>query len=376
MAGIYIHIPFCKKACSYCNFHFSTSLILYQEMINAIKKEVILRSKNYNDEIETIYFGGGTPSLLKIKDIDDIFLTIENNYNLSNNIEITIEANPDDFSKEKLKSLSKTKINRISLGVQTLNDDALKLMRRVHSSKQSIDSIENSLLFFKNISIDLIYGIPNLDINSLDQDLRLSQYYDIKHISTYALTVESKTLLESQINKNLVTMPQDGDVYKQYMYINNFLSNENYENYEMNSYAKNGFYSRNNSGYWLRKKYIGIGPSAHSFDGFTRSWNISNNSEYIKGLKCNKLNVKREVLSKVDIYNEYVMTGLRTIWGVSSGYISKNFGKNFYEHFMNRSQSYLKSNHLVKNGDLYTVSKKGKFLTDGIAAELFLIKLK
>ena len=345
-------------------------------MINAIKKEIILRSKNYNDEIETIYFGGGTPSLLKIKDIDDIFLTIENNYNLSNNIEITIEANPDDFSKEKLKSLSKTKINRISLGVQTLNDDALKLMRRVHSSKQSIESIENSLLFFKNISIDLIYGIPNLDINSLDQDLRLSQYYDIKHISTYALTVESKTLLESQINKNLVTMPQDDDVYKQYMYINNFLSNENYENYEMNSYAKNGFYSRNNSGYWLRKKYIGIGPSAHSFDGFTRSWNISNNSEYIKGLRCNKLNVKREVLSKVDIYNEYVMTGLRTIWGVSSGYISKNFGKNFYEHFMNRSQSYLKSNHLVKNGDLYTVSKKGKFLTDGIAAELFLIKLK
>ena len=160
------------------------------------------------------------------------------------------------------------------------------------------------------------------------------------------------------------------------MYINNFLSNENYENYEMNSYAKKGFYSRNNSGYWLRKKYIGIGPSAHSFDGFTRSWNISNNSEYIKGLRSNKLNVKREVLSKVDIYNEYVMTGLRTIWGVSSGYISKNFGKNFYEHFMNRSQSYLKSNHLVKNGDLYTVSKKGKFLTDGIAAELFLIKLK
>ena len=253
-------------------------------MINAIKKEIILRSKNYTDEIETIYFGGGTPSLLKIKDIDDIFLTIENNYNLSNNIEITIEANPDDFSKEKLKSLSKTKINRISLGVQTLNDDALKLMRRVHSSKQSIDSIENSLLFFKNISIDLIYGIPNLDTNSLDQDLRLSQYYDIKHISTYALTVESKTLLESQINKNLVTMPQDDDVYNQYMYINNFLSNENYENYEMNSYAKNGFYSRNNSGYWLRKKYIGIGPSAHSFDGFTRSWNISNNSEYILSL--------------------------------------------------------------------------------------------
>ena len=330
-------------------------------MINAIKKEIILRSKNYNDEIETIYFGGGTPSLLKIKDIDDIFLTIENSYNLCSNIEITIEANPDDFSKEKLKSLSKTKINRISLGVQTLNDDALKLMRRVHSSKQSID---------------LIYGIPNLDTNSLDQDLRLSQYYDIKHISTYALTVESKTLLESQINKNLVTMPQDDDVYKQYMYINNFLSNENYENYEMNSYAKNGFYSRNNSGYWLRKKYIGIGPSAHSFDGFTRSWNISNNSEYIKGVRDNKLNIKREVLSKVDIYNEYIMTGLRTIWGVSSVYISKNFGKNFYEHFINRSQSYLKSNHLVKNGDLYTVSKKGKFLTDGIAAELFLIKLK
>tara|TARA_E500000178_G_scaffold349392_1_gene406228 strand:- start:1252 stop:2289 length:1038 start_codon:yes stop_codon:yes gene_type:complete len=345
-------------------------------MVNAIKKEIILRSKNYNEEIETIYYGGGTPSLLKIKDIEDIFLAIENNYNLSNNLEITIEVNPDDLSKEKLKSLSKTKINRISLGIQTLNDNSLKLMKRVHSSKQSIESIENSLLFFKNISIDLIYGIPNKDINSLDQDLRLSQFYDIKHISTYALTVEPKTLLESQINKNLVSMPQDDDVYRQYMYINNFLSNENYENYEMNSYAKKGFYSKNNSGYWLRKKYIGIGPSAHSFDGLTRSWNISNNSKYIKDIESNKLNAKREVLSKVDIYNEYVMTGLRTVWGVSGDYISKNFGKNFYEHFMNKSQSYLKSNHLVKNKDLYTVSKKGKFLTDGIAAELFLIKLK
>ena len=351
-------------------------MVLYDKMIEAIKKEIIVRSKNCNDEIETIYYGGGTPSLLKIKDINDIFESIENNYRLSKNPEVTIEANPDDLTKSKLKSLSTTKINRISLGIQTLDDDALKFMKRVHSSKQSIESIENSLVFFKNLSIDLIYGIPNSGLQNLDKDLRLLQYYDIKHVSTYALTVESKTLLEYQINKNLITMPSDDEIHRYYMHINSFMTNEGYINYEMNSYAKNGFYSKNNSGYWLRKKYIGIGPSAHSYDGISRSWNISNNAKYISNINGDKLNSKREVLSKVDMYNEYVMTGLRTMWGVSTTYISKNFGEKFYEHFINGSKKHLKLNNLSKNGDLYTVSKKGRFLTDGIAAELFLIKLK
>ena len=351
-------------------------MVLYDRMIEAIKKEIIIRSKNCNDEIETIYYGGGTPSLLKTKDLNDIFESIENNYRLSKNLEVTIEANPDDLTKSKLKSLSTTKINRISLGIQTLDDDALKFMKRVHSSKQSIESIENSLVFFKNLSIDLIYGIPNLGLQSLDKDLRLLQFYDIKHVSTYALTVESKTLLEFQINKNLITMPSDEEIHRHYMHINSFLTNEGYINYEMNSYAKNGFYSKNNSGYWLRKKYIGIGPSAHSYDGISRSWNISNNVKYISNISGGKLNSKREMLSKVDMYNEYVMTGLRTMWGVSTTYISKNFGEKFYEHFINGSKKHLKSNNLSKDGDLYTVSKKGRFLTDGIAAQLFLIKLK
>ena len=351
-------------------------MVLYDKMIEAIKKEIIVRSKNCNDEIETIYYGGGTPSLLKIKDINDIFESIENNYRLSKNPEVTIEANPDDLTKSKLKSLSTTKINRISLGIQTLDDDALKFMKRVHSSKQSIESIENSLVFFKNLSIDLIYGIPNSGLQNLDKDLRLLQYYDIKHVSTYALTVESKTLLDYQINKDLITMPSDEEIHSHYMHINSFLTNEGYVNYEMNSYAKNGFYSKNNSGYWLRKKYIGIGPSAHSYDGISRSWNISNNAKYISNINGDKLNSKREVLSKVDMYNEYVMTGLRTMWGVSTTYISKNFGEKFYEHFINGSKKHLKLNNLSKNGDLYTVSKKGRFLTDGLAAELFLIKLK
>jgi len=351
-------------------------MALYDKMIKAIKKEIIIRSKNYNDEIQTIYYGGGTPSLLKIKDINDIFKSIQNNYSLSKNLEVTIEANPDDLTKSKLKSLSRTRINRISLGIQTLNDDALKLMKRVHSSKQSIESIENSLLFFNNLSIDLIYGIPNSDLKSLDKDLRLLQYYDIKHVSAYALTVESKTFLEFQVNKKLITMPNDEEIYNQYMYINSFLSNDDYINYEMNSYAKKGFFSKNNSGYWLRKKYIGIGPSAHTYDGLSRSWNISNNVKYISHINAGKLNPKREVLSKIDLYNEYVMTGLRTMWGVSTTYILKNFGEKFYKHFLNGSKKHIKSKNLSKNGDLYTVSKKGRFLTDGIAAELFLIKLK
>ena len=249
-------------------------------------------------------------------------------------------------------------------------------MRRVHSSKQSIDSIENSLLFFKNISIDLIYGIPNLDINSLDQDLRLSQYYDIKHISTYALTVESKTLLESQINKNLVTMPQDDDVYKQYMYINNFLSNENYENYEMNSYAKNGFYSRNNSGYWLRKKYIGIGPSAHSFDGNFRSWNISNNKKYIDHINQGLSYFKKEKLTRIDHYNEYIMTGLRTIWGISTEYIESNFNANFKNYFLEKIQKHIVQKNVEIKDNVYLTTNSGRFLADGIASDLFLVNLK
>lgn len=351
-------------------------MLIYDNMITAIKKEIILRSESCDEEIETIYYGGGTPSLLKSKDIDGIFHAIEKNYKLSKNLEVTIEANPDDLTKNKLKSISKTRINRISLGIQTLNDDSLKFMRRVHSSKQSLESIENSLLFFENLSIDLIYGIPNSKLKDLDKDLSLSQYYDIKHISTYALTVEPKTLLKHQINKKMFTMPNDDELYNQYMYINKFLSNENYENYEMNSYAKEGFYSLNNSGYWLRRKYLGIGPSAHSYDGISRSWNISNNSKYINQINSGKLNFKRELLSKLDKYNEYVMTGLRTMWGVSASYILENFGEKYHIHFVNASKNFLDSNHLLKNGDLYTVSIKGKFLTDGIAADLFLIKLK
>ena len=345
-------------------------------MIEAIKKEISLRSKNYNDEIETIYYGGGTPSLLKIEDITDIFESIEKNYSLSKNLEVTIEANPDDLTKSKLKSLSKTKINRISLGIQTLNDDALKLMKRVHSSKQSIESIENSLVFFKNLSIDLIYGIPNSGLQSLDKDLRLLQYYDIKHVSTYALTVESKTLLEFQINKNLITMPSDDEIHRYYMHINSFMTNEGYINYEMNSYAKNGFYSKNNSGYWLRKKYIGIGPSAHSFDGNFRSWNISNNKKYIDHINQGLSYFKKEKLTRIDHYNEYIMTGLRTIWGISTEYIESNFNVNFKNYFLEKIQKHIVQKNVEIKDNVYLTTNSGRFLADGIASDLFLVNLK
>ena len=212
-----------------------------------------------------------------------------------------------------------------------------------------------------------------IQVYKADKDLRLLQYYDIKHVSTYALTVESKTLLEYQINKNLITMPSDDEIHRYYMHINSFMTNEGYINYEMNSYAKNGFYSKNNSGYWLRKKYIGIGPSAHSYDGISRSWNISNNAKYISNINGDKLNSKREVLSKVDMYNEYV-DWIKNYVGCFNDVYFKKFWWKFYEHFINGSK-HLKLNNLSKNGDLYTVSTKGRFLTDGIAAELFLIKL-
>ena len=376
MLGIYIHIPFCKKSCHYCNFHFSTSLKNKEDMIKAINKEIYQKAILNNDKVSTIYFGGGTPSILDVEEINLIIENIYKNFNVGKNIEITIEANPDDLSKHKLNDLSKTKINRISIGVQSFIDKELKIMNRVHDSKKAIKSIEMAKKYFNNISVDLLYGVPDSSIKSWNYNLDTISSFNINHISAYALTVEPKTALESFINKSILSMPDEELVYSQYKLINEKLSSKNFINYEVCSFAQKDFFSKNNSAYWLRKKYIGIGPSAHSFDGESRSWNISNNKKYIDQIIDGDNYYKKENLTKVDQYNEYIMTGLRTIWGVSVKHIESNFNVRFKNYFLKKIKSHIAKKNVYKEDDLYLTTQSGRFLADGIASDLFLVNLK
>ncbi len=336
-------------------------------------KEIEIKSIGYEDLIETIYFGGGTPSLLSIIEIDSLIKAVINNFKISKKPEITLEANPDDLKTSKLKELSNSLINRLSIGIQSFNDQDLKLMNRSHNSFDSINCIDNSLKYFDNISIDLIYGMPNSNLISWEKNLNLALNWDLNHISAYALTVEPKTALEKYIQKEIILPLDEEFVYDQFNLMYDKLLDLNYINYELSSFAKKGYFSKNNSGYWLGKKYVGIGPSSHSFDGFSRSWNVSNNKLYVSDIQNNKIYHQKEKLTHIDQYNEYIMTGLRTMWGISLSNLQEKFGKKIENHFVKKSKKFIESKLLIIENDLIKTSKKGKFLSDGIASELFLI---
>jgi len=375
LAGIYIHVPYCKQACHYCNFHFSTSLKNKESVIESMLKEIQIKSIGYNDIIETIYFGGGTPSFLETFEINKLIESVFKNFKTSLNPEITLEANPDDLNELKLKELSNSVVNRLSIGIQSFVDKDLKLMNRSHSSKDSKKCIKIAVKYFDNISIDLIYGMPDSDLKSWKYNLDLAINWDLNHISAYALTIEPNTVLDKFVKKNIIKPLDEDLVFEQYRFMNERMSNNQYVNYELSSFAKQGYFSKNNTAYWLRKKYIGIGPSAHSFNGVSRSWNVSNNSLYIKAIESGQMFLEKENLSEIDQYNEYIMTGLRTIWGVSVHYLEEKFGSNYRKHFKNKSQKFIDSNHLTLTDDVVKTTIKGKFLADGIASELFLINL-
>jgi len=376
LAGIYIHIPFCKQSCYYCNFHFSTSTKNKDEVLDAIENEIKQKGQTTNEAISTIYFGGGTPSILDVNEINSIINRIHKEFNVESEAEITIEANPDDLNKEKIINLSLTEINRLSIGVQSFIDKELRIMNRAHDSKKALNSIEISKKYFNNISIDLMYGVPESTLESWTYNLDTVSQFEINHISSYALTLEPKTALESFVRKLVVEMPEEELVYDQYNLINKKLEPLGFINYEVCSFAKENFFSKNNSAYWLRKKYIGIGPSAHSFDGKSRSWNISNNKKYIDQINKGKSFYKKEKLSKVDQYNEYVMTGFRTIWGVSANFIENNFNSKFKNYFTDRIQKHIDQKNIIVKDDIYTTTNQGRFLADGISSDLFLVNLK
>ena len=372
MSGIYLHIPFCKQACHYCDFHFSTSMKKKDEMVLALAKELQMRKKEFeNDTIETIYFGGGTPSVLSSEEINFLIAEVYKNYKVAEKPEITLEANPDDLSTERIIELSKSSINRLSIGIQSFFEDDLQLMNRAHNAAEAIKCLEEARKHFDNISLDLIYGIPGMSNEKWKQNVETALLFDIPHISSYALTVEPRTALYKLIQTGKIAAPQDEVAQEHFMILVETLEKRDFVHYELSNFGKENYFSKNNSAYWLGKKYIGIGPSAHTYDGVSRSWNISNNSLYLKSIQENKLPNEIEILTQADRYNEYIMTGLRTIWGVSLSRIEKEFGIDYLDYLKDQSQKFLADNLLFIEKDILRPTKKGKFLTDGIASDLF-----
>ena len=376
MSGIYIHIPFCKQACHYCDFHFSTSLKKKDEMILALAKEIALRKNEAkNEDIETIYFGGGTPSILSIEDIKLLIDEVYKNYNVVENPEITVEANPDDLTEERIIELSNNRVNRLSIGIQSFFEDDLKMMNRAHNSNEASNCLEIATKYFDNISLDLIYGIPGMSNDKWKQNIEKALSLNIPHISSYALTVEPKTALDTFIKKGIIKEPNDEVAQEHFHILVETLQENGFIHYELSNFGKENYFSKNNSSYWLGKKYIGIGPSAHSFNGTSRSWNIANNTLYIKSIQENTLPLTSEKLTKEDSYNEYIMTGLRTIWGVSLTRIKSEFGQEFLNYLNTQSQRFINDGLLEVDNQILKTTKKGKFLCDGIASDLFLVNL-
>jgi oxygen-independent coproporphyrinogen-3 oxidase len=377
MSGIYIHIPFCKQACHYCDFHFSTSMKKKDEMVLALAKEITMRKSEFNnDTVETIYFGGGTPSVLTNEEINFLIAEVYKNYKVSENPEITLEANPDDLSSERILALSKSPINRLSIGIQSFYEEDLKMMNRAHNSAEAKKCLEEATKYFDNISLDLIYGIPGLTDEMWKQNIETALSFGIPHISSYALTVEPKTALRKLIDTGKIAEPQDEVASNHFMILVDTLQKNGFIHYELSNFGKENYFSRNNSAYWLGKKYIGIGPSAHSYDGEKRGWNIANNSLYLKSIQENILPLETEILSKSDRYNEYIMTGLRTIWGVSLERIEKEFGLDYLNYLIKQSQKFLNDDLVSIENNILKPTAKGKFLTDGIASDLFYLNLE
>ena len=382
MAGIYIHIPFCKQACHYCDFHFSTSLKKKEELIQCLANELELRKNELqNQTIETIYFGGGTPSLLTIDELLFLINTVYENFKVVENPEITLEANPDDLlavraqSRTIFENYKDIGINRLSIGIQSFFERDLKLMNRAHNSKEALECLTLATQHFDNISIDLIYGIPGLSNDEWIENIETALSFKVPHISCYALTVEPKTALETFIKKGIIDAVDDDLAQEQFNILVDKLEASGFVNYELSNFGKPNYFSKNNSAYWQGKPYLGIGPSAHSYSGDQRRWNVSNNTKYIKAIQKNELPSESETLSETDKFNEYIMTGLRTIWGISLEKVKDDFGENYKKQLLQQSEIYIKEHLLYIEDDKLLTTKKGKFLSDGIASNLFKINL-
>jgi len=377
VAGIYIHIPFCKQACYYCDFHFSTSLKKKEALVKALANELWLRKEEFNAQtVETVYFGGGTPSLLSVDELQFLIAAVYDNYTVSDSVEITLEANPDDLNGKRIYELKNTAINRLSIGIQSFFEADLKAMNRAHNAQEAKQCLEEATKYFDNITIDLMYGIPGMSLEKWNQNLQQAFEFNVNHISAYALTVESNTAWDAFVKKGIYPPIDEALARQHFNHLVSETRKHGFVHYEISNFGKPDYFSRHNTAYWQAKWYLGIGPSAHSFTGTERCWNVSNNSKYIEAIQENRLPSTFEKLSVADRYNEYVMTGLRTIWGISLTKVEQDFGVHFKNHLLREAEKFLAAKLLtISNPDgkqqLLITTQKGKFLTDGIASALF-----
>lgn len=384
MAGIYIHVPFCRQACHYCNFHFSVSHRHIHDYTQSILNEIELSAEYLKLEgieyigekpkVDSIYLGGGTPSLLETNAIQNFFSKLANYYAFDHEGEFTLEANPDDLSIEKLHALKETPINRLSIGIQSFHQADLKYMNRIHSPAQAIDSIKNAQKSgFQNLTIDLIFGIPGLSDEAWRDNISRTLDLGIQHISAYSLTVEPGTALELFIRKGKAKPVSDSQSARQFEILIQMLEDNEYLHYEISNFAREGFFSRHNTSYWQGKPYLGLGPSAHSFNGLARRWNIANTTQYIEKLKNRQMAFEEEILSQSQRYNEYVMTALRTLWGVKKSIIAQAHGENTLLWFLKEIKPHINSGLAVEEEDCIKLSRKGRLFADRIASDCFLV---
>ncbi len=375
MAGVYIHIPFCRKACNYCDFHFSTSLGYKEELLKCIKEEIHIRKTELETPISSIYFGGGTPSILSENEIKELIEQCRNDYEVSKDAEITLEANPEDLTIDLIKGFARSGINRLSIGIQSFQDHILNWMNRSHTAEQAINCIKNAKdAGIINISADIIYGIPKSLNRNWDKEVLKLLELNIPHISAYNLTVEEKTALHKWVNEKKQVMPEQEACNLEYEALVKSLNHAGYEQYEVSNFSMDGFRSRHNSAYWDRAPYLGVGPSAHSFDGKrVRKWNVSNNIKYIKSINSGALNSSKEILSEIDIANELILLGTRTIFGVSVNKVLNYLNQQQKNVFLKQLEEFKKKNFIRIDKDHLFVDGNMRFISDYIARELIIL---
>lgn len=374
LAGVYLHVPFCRQACHYCNFHFSTSLRQKDALLDALCREIVLQ-KDYLGGLPlgSVYLGGGTPSLLSAAELKKLFDTLLEHHVLLPDAEVTLEANPDDLSGDWLRALRETPVNRLSIGIQSFRDEDLRLMNRAHNREQALQCIAAAQdAGFENLTVDLIYGIPGLSDEAWTANLHRVFETGITHLSCYALTVEPKTALEAQVRKGMAAAPDESQTARQFELLVDLAEKAGFVHYEISNFCRPPYFARHNSSYWRGVPYLGLGPSAHSFDGKSRQWNVANNAAYIQALQNHSVPFEREELSTHDRFNELLLTGLRTFWGVSEAQI-RAFPHTFIQHFQARSKPWLEQGLLSETAGIYKLSPEGKLFADRIAMDLFVL---
>jgi putative oxygen-independent coproporphyrinogen III oxidase len=376
MAGIYIHIPYCRKMCSYCDFYHVMAPSDNNIYIDAFLKEASIR-KDYlgNEVVSTIYLGGGTPSLLSVREISRILREIESSYQVDQNSEITIEINPDDINPDYVRELKETRVNRVSLGIQSWRDADLKLLNRRHNAAQAAFALEEILKAgFSNVTVDLIYGIPGMTLNDLSSNLDKTFSYNIQHLSAYHLTIEPGTVFWKMKEKGVFSEIEEEESSSQFNLLIEKASAAGFVHYEISNFGRPGYFSIHNSNYWKQVSYLGLGPSAHSFNGYSRQWNVRDVRKYIKSVNSGELLFEREELDKKTRFNEYIMTSLRTMWGIDLDYVEKTFDKEGYDYIVNLAGKYINYGLMKQDKKTLVLTNQGKMISDNVISELMLPK--